>query len=78
MQESPDRLRSQLVAYCSPASADQAAMLAAAQKQLPHYMIPVQFVLLDNLPQLLDGKVCLFNTGHMLIIIQTQSMLKCA
>ena len=58
MQDSPGSLRSLLVAYFSPATSDQNAMVAAARKRLPHYMVPVAFAPLTSLPRLANGKVC--------------------
>ena len=57
LQDSPGSLRSLLVAYFSPATADQDAMTAAARKRLPQYMVPVAFVPLGSIPRLPTGKV---------------------
>lgn len=57
VQDSPGSLRSLLVAYFSPAAADQDAMTAAARKRLPQYMVPVAFVPLGSMPRLPNGKV---------------------
>jgi AMP-binding enzyme C-terminal domain/Phosphopantetheine attachment site len=46
-----------LVAYVTPETADEAAMLGAAHAKLPHYMVPSAFVLLVELPRLPSGKV---------------------
>eukprot|EP00930_Biecheleria_cincta_P030701 TRINITY_DN21279_c0_g1_i1.p1 TRINITY_DN21279_c0_g1~~TRINITY_DN21279_c0_g1_i1.p1 ORF type:complete len:1391 (+),score=203.76 TRINITY_DN21279_c0_g1_i1:129-4175(+) len=48
-----------LVAYVlSPAgSADQAALRAACAARLPHYMVPSQIVLLDDMPRTASGKI---------------------
>ena len=46
-----------LVAYVTPDTADEAAMLRAAHAKLPHYMVPSAFVRLAELPRLPSGKV---------------------
>ena len=46
-----------LVAYVTPATADVAALAAAARATLPQYMVPSAFVLLAALPRLASGKV---------------------
>ena len=47
-----------LVAYVTPETADDAALLAAAHAKLPAYMAPSAIVKLAELPRLASGKVC--------------------
>ena len=47
-----------LVAYVTPETADEAALLAAAHAKLPAYMEPSAIVRLAELPRLASGKVC--------------------
>ena len=46
-----------LVAYVTPETAVEAALLAAARAKLPAYMVPSAIVKLAELPRLASGKV---------------------
>jgi amino acid adenylation domain-containing protein len=46
-----------LVAYVAPASVDVQTLRTALKSQLPDYMIPASFVLLDALPLTSNGKI---------------------
>jgi acyl-coenzyme A synthetase/AMP-(fatty) acid ligase len=48
-----------LIAYVSPESAEQEAVLAACSAKLPRYMVPSAVVQLAELPRLPNGKVSL-------------------
>ena len=53
-----DSLNAALVAYMTPESAEQQAVLAACSAKLPRYMVPSAVVRLPELPRLRNGKVC--------------------
>jgi acyl-coenzyme A synthetase/AMP-(fatty) acid ligase len=56
-----------LVAYVTPESAEQEAVLAACSAKLPRYMVPSAVVQLAELPRLRNGKVsclCLYQLVH--------------
>ena len=45
------------MAYVTPETADEAALMAAARSKLPAYMVPSAIVKLAELPRLASGKV---------------------
>ena len=47
-----------LVAYVTPETADEAALLTAVHAKLPAYMVPSAIIKLAELPRLASGKVC--------------------
>ena len=46
-----------LVAYVTPETVDESALMAAAHDKLPTYMTPSAIVKLAELPRLVSGKV---------------------
>ena len=52
-----------LVAYVTPETVDESALMAAAHDKLPTYMTPSAIVKLAELPRLVSGKVHLVIDG---------------